>query len=37
MVMGQFEELANPTGMLAVTLFQLIIQDKASKNSDFQV
>ena len=37
MVMGQFEELANPTSMLAVTLFQLITQDKASKNSDFLV
>ena len=36
MVMGQFEELVNHTGMLAVALFQSIIQDKFSKNSVFQ-
>ena len=36
MVMGQSEELANSTGMLAVSVFPSIIQEKSSKNGDFQ-
>ena len=36
MVMVQFEELANSTDMLAVSVFPSIIQEKFSKNGDFR-